>query len=242
MHRPGLLVLEFSGNSVTAVHARRGRRAARDRLRALARRTISTTSARCSPSRDATRTTVVWATAPPVSPTQFPSNYPRALAAAIRKLAATNAGLRVVDTGAALTTDGRTFARDAAVPARRGGVLRRRPHLVARSDDGLHFDCHGVHGPARRVPRVLRRRPPLRRSDRRRRRRRRATTRATSSSRSVAPFTIPNGPGGPAEAVHHELVDLVGGGDALVHDLLGLGDHREVDAVARRSPTPSRCP
>ena len=56
-----------------------------------------------------------------------------------------------------------------------------------------------------------------------------------SSSRNRRPYHAERA-GRPPEAVDHELVDLVGGGDALVDDLLGLGDHREVDAVRDESP------
>jgi len=141
-NRPGVLALEFSGNSGTpcmkggarafaVIGSERWRDQYLDDLRdvlAVAR---------------VTRTTVVWATAPPVSPTLFASNYPQTLAAAVRKLAATNGRLRVVDTGAALTTDGRSFSR--SLPCRPDEhAVCRNGRLVVRSADGLHFDCHGL--------------------------------------------------------------------------------------------------
>ena len=46
----------------------------------------------------------------------------------------------------------------------------------------------------------------------------------------------------PAEAVHHQLVDLGAGRDALVDDALRLARHREVHAGSRRTPTASGCP
>lgn len=141
-HRPRVLVLEFSGNSFTpclrdpagvlpTIGSARWLTHYLDDLRdvlAIAR---------------ATHTTVIWATAPPVSPTQISSNYPRTLAAAIRKLSLTNDRLRVVDTGAALTTDGRTFSR--ALPCRPDESAQcENGQVIARADDGLHFDCHGI--------------------------------------------------------------------------------------------------
>jgi hypothetical protein len=142
VNRPGVLALEFSGNSGTPCM--------KDGAGALA--VIGSDGWRdqyVDDLRDVlavarvTRTTVVWATAPPVSPTQFDRNYPRTLAVAVRKLAATNDRLRVVDTGAMLTTDGRSFSR--TLPCRPDErAVCRDGRLVVRSDDGLHFDCHGL--------------------------------------------------------------------------------------------------
>ena len=144
-HRPGVLVLEFSGNSGTACL----------RVRAGTLPTIGSNgwlTHYLDDLRDVlavartTDTTVVWATAPPVSPSQFSSNYPRTLAAAIRKLAATNDLLHVVNTGAALTADGRTFSH--TLPCRPDEVAYcQNGRLVARADDGLHFDCQGIPDP-----------------------------------------------------------------------------------------------
>jgi hypothetical protein len=141
-HRPGVLVLEFSGNSLTPC------------LRDPAGVLPTTGSAQwlghyLDDLRDvlaiarATRTTVIWATAPPVSPSQFSSNYPRTLAAAVRQLSLTNDQLRVVDSGASLTTDDHTFAR--TLPCRPDeSAYCQNGQVVVRADDGLHFDCHGI--------------------------------------------------------------------------------------------------
>jgi hypothetical protein len=141
-HRPGVLVLEFSGNSGSAC--------LRDGAGTLP--TIGSTGwlthylddlRNVLATARTTDTTVIWATAPPVSPSQFSSNYPRTLAAAIRKLAATNDQLRVADTGAALTTDARTFSH--TLPCRPDEVaFCHNGRLVVRADDGLHFDCQGI--------------------------------------------------------------------------------------------------
>ena len=48
------------------------------------------------------------------------------------------------------------------------------------------------------------------------------------------------GPGRPAEAVGHELVDLLAGGDALVDDAARFADHGEVDAVRDEAPARRR--
>src|SRR3954453_16827853 len=48
------------------------------------------------------------------------------------------------------------------------------------------------------------------------------------------------GSGGPAEAVGHELVDLLARRDAFVHHTVRLADHREVDAVRDEAPTRRR--
>lgn len=141
-HRPGVLVLEFSGNSGSAC--------LRDDAGTLP--TIGSTGwlthylddlRNVLATARTTDTTVIWATAPPVSPSQFSSNYPRTLAAAIRKLAATNDQLHVADTGAALTTDARAFSH--TLPCRADEVaFCQNGRLVVRADDGLHFDCHGI--------------------------------------------------------------------------------------------------
>src|SRR6478672_9031541 len=143
--RPGVLVLEFSGNSLTACM--------RDRSGALP--TIGSTRWLSHYLDDlrgvlavagTTGTTVLWATAPPVSRSQFSSDYPRRIAAAIRKLAATNDRLHVVDTGAALTADGRAFSH--TLPCRPDeAAYCENGRLVVRSDDGLHFDCQGFPDP-----------------------------------------------------------------------------------------------
>lgn len=143
--RPGVLVLEFSGNSLTACM--------RDGSGALP--TIGSTRwlshylddlRRVLAVAGTTGTTVLWATAPPVSPSQFSSDYPRSIAAAIRKLAATNDRLHVVDTGAALTADGHAFSY--TLPCRPDeAAYCENGRLVVRSDDGLHFDCRGFPDP-----------------------------------------------------------------------------------------------
>jgi hypothetical protein len=143
--RPGVLVLEFSGNSLTACM--------RDRSGALL--TIGSTRWLSHYLDDlrsvlavagTTGTTVLWATAPPVLRSQFSSDYPRRIAAAIRKLAATNDRLHVVDTGAALTADGRTFSH--TLPCRPDeAAYCENGRLVVRADDGLHFDCQGLPDP-----------------------------------------------------------------------------------------------
>ncbi len=141
-HRPGLLVLEFSGNSSTAcMRDRTGTLPAPGSNRWLAHYLDDVRGVLAI--AHATGTTVLWATAPPISPTQYPSDYPRRLAAAIRKLATTFSWLRVADTGEALTTDGHSFSH--TLPCRPDeSAYCERGQLVARSDDGLHFDCHGV--------------------------------------------------------------------------------------------------
>jgi hypothetical protein len=141
---PDVLVLEFSGNSGTPCMAEGGgdllpvgsdrwRRRYLDDLRVVlgvARRT---------------GTRVVWAAAPPLSPERFPSNYPRGLAVAIRRLSRDHGRLRVVDAGTALADAGGGYA--ATLPCRPDeAAYCRDGRVVVRSDDGLHFDCHGVPG------------------------------------------------------------------------------------------------
>jgi hypothetical protein len=140
--RPDVLVLEFSGNSGTPCMAEGGgdllpigsdrwRRRYLEDLRVvlgIARRTD---------------TRVVWAAAPPLSPEKFPGNYPRGLASAIRRLSRDHDRLRVVDAGTALATAGGGYA--ATLPCRPDeAAYCRDGRVVVRSDDGLHFDCHGV--------------------------------------------------------------------------------------------------
>jgi hypothetical protein len=144
--RPGVLVLEFSGNSGTAcmgddetggalaIGSEPWRDRYLDDLRAILAIARSTD------------TTIVWATAPPLSLTQFASNYPADLAAAVRRLARGDRGLRVVDSGAALAGADAAFAR--TLPCREDEqAYCGDGQLVVRADDGLHFDCHGVQGP-----------------------------------------------------------------------------------------------
>jgi hypothetical protein len=141
---PDVLVLEFSGNSGTPCMAEGGgdllpigsdrwRRRYLDDLRVVlgvARRT---------------GTRVVWAAAPPLSPEKFPSNYPRGLAVAIRRLSRDHDRLRVVDAGTALAAAGGGYAP--TLPCRPDeAAYCRDGRVVVRSDDGLHFDCHGVAG------------------------------------------------------------------------------------------------
>jgi hypothetical protein len=143
-HRPQVLVLEFSGNS--------GTDCMRDRAGDL--RVIGSAGWRAQylvdlrailKVADLTRTRVVWATAPPVSPVIFPSDYTSTLARAIRTLEPANSRLRVVDTGAALTTDG-SFAHSLPCrPDEHAGC--RDGRIAARSVDGLHFDCQGLSNP-----------------------------------------------------------------------------------------------
>jgi hypothetical protein len=139
--RPDVLVLEFSGNSGTpCMRGRDGRLLAigseQWRARYLADLEAVLTIA------GTTDTRVVWATAPPLSPDRFATDYPRRLAAAIRDLAREHEHLRVVDTGAAVTADGHGFI--ATLPCRRDESPYCRDGRVAvRADDGIHFDCHG---------------------------------------------------------------------------------------------------
>jgi hypothetical protein len=142
-HRPDVLILEFSGNSFTPCMLGDGGRLLAIGSAPWRDRYLDDLRAVLAVART-TGTRVVWATAPPLSPDRFETNYPRGLAAAIRDLARDQEHLRVVDTGAALTTDGRDFA--ATLPCRpdeqaycRGG------RVEVRSDDGIHFDCHGVN-------------------------------------------------------------------------------------------------
>jgi hypothetical protein len=143
--RPQVVVLEFSGNSVTPcmrdssgellpIGSARWRARYLDDLRA-----VLTAAAGAGAQ-------VVWATAPPVRTPTGPENYPRLLAGAARRLAATNPTLRVADTGMALTSGDRSFT--ASLPCRADeGAFCRAGRIAARADDGLHFDCHGAPGP-----------------------------------------------------------------------------------------------
>lgn len=144
--RPGILVLEFSGNSGTPCMGDDGNGGAltigsepwRDRYLDDLRAILAVARS--------TDTTIVWATAPPLSPARFASNYPGELAAAIRRLARGESGLRVVDSGAALAGADAGFAR--TLPCREDEqAYCADGQLVVRADDGLHFDCHGVTGP-----------------------------------------------------------------------------------------------
>lgn len=140
--RPQVLVLEYSGNSYTGcmrdqvgtlleIGSRAWRNRYLDELRAVL--TVA----------KVTNTSVVWATAPPVRHAPDPDNYPRLLAAAVRKVASTHHQLRVADTGRALTTGDRSFTR--TLPCRsdeRAFCVDRR--IPSRAADGLHFDCHGT--------------------------------------------------------------------------------------------------
>ncbi len=140
--RPQVLALEFSGNSFTAcMSATTGtlltigspgwRARYLDDLR-----TVLTVAA-------FTGTSVLWETAPPVHHAMSPTNYPRVLAAAIRKLAATDTHLRVADAGAAVAGDHQSFTR--SQPCRRSeSAFCHDGRVTTRADDGLHFDCHGA--------------------------------------------------------------------------------------------------
>lgn len=144
-HRPAVVVLEFSGNSYTACMRDEqdtllpiGSAAWRaDYLDALRRvREVAHT----------TGTTIVWATAPPLSPDRFPTNSPHGLATAIRRATVGDPDVRVVDTGAALAADGLSF--DATLPCRPGEqAFCTGGRVVVRAADGLHFDCHGATEP-----------------------------------------------------------------------------------------------
>ncbi len=142
--RPQVLVLEFSGNSFTPCM----RSAAGPLL------VIGSTEWRDHYLADlhdvldvarVTDTTVVWATAPPVHHPPAPDDYPRQLAAAVRAVAATNHRLHVVDTGAAVAGTDRSFSR--SLPCRAHEAFCHDGRVVARADDGLHFDCHGTTDP-----------------------------------------------------------------------------------------------
>ncbi|MGZ4691439.1 MAG: DUF459 domain-containing protein [Acidimicrobiia bacterium] len=140
--RPEVLVLEFSGNSFTdcmrdtaGVPLPVGSTRWRDRYLDGLRDILAVANV--------TDTAVLWATAPPVRHFTDPENYPRLLAAAARKLAATHRRLRVVDTGAALTSGGKSL--ESTLPCRpdeRAFCVDGR--IPVRAADGLHFDCHGT--------------------------------------------------------------------------------------------------
>jgi hypothetical protein len=140
--RPDVLVLEFSGNSGTPCMAQAGGNLlpiGSDRWR---RRYLEDLRVVLGVARR-TGTRIVWAEAPPLSPEKFPGNYPRGLASAIRRLSRDDARLRVVDTGTALAAAGGGYAP--TLPCRADEVAYCRDgRVVVRSDDGLHFDCHGV--------------------------------------------------------------------------------------------------
>jgi hypothetical protein len=143
-HRPDVLVLEFSGNALTACMRGDDGTQLTSGSAAWRARYLEDLRAVLALART-TGTSVVWVTAPPLSPDRFPTNYPRALAAAIRALGPA-AGVRVVDTGRALTDDGRTFTR--TLPCRPDEqTMCSAGRIVVRSDDGIHFDCHGTATP-----------------------------------------------------------------------------------------------
>lgn len=138
--RPQVLVLEFSGNSFTPCMHRAagpllviGSTEWRDRYLTDVRAVLDVARV--------TATSVVWATAPPVHHPPEPDDYPRQLAAAVRAVAATNHRLHVVDTGAAVAGTDRTFSR--SLPCLPHEAFCHDGRIVARADDGLHFDCHG---------------------------------------------------------------------------------------------------
>lgn len=139
--RPQVLVLEFSGNSFTpcmlddAEHLLViGSNQWRDRYVADLQAVLSVARV--------TETTVLWATAPPEHHPPAPDDYPRELAVAVRAVASTNHRLRVADTGAAVAGTGRSFSR--SLPCRPHEGFCHDGRIVARADDGLHFDCHGL--------------------------------------------------------------------------------------------------
>ncbi len=139
--RPQVLVLEFSGNSFTpCMHSSAGPLLVigstewRDRY-------LTDLHAVLDVAR-VTDTTVVWATAPPVHHPPAPDDYPRQLAAAVRAVAATNHRLHVVDTGAAVAGKDRSFSP--SLPCLPHEPFCHDGRVVARADDGLHFDCHGT--------------------------------------------------------------------------------------------------
>ena len=140
--RPQVIVLEFSGNSLTecmrnerGANLRIGSDGWRDRylddLHAIVK------------VANATDTTVVWGTAPPVDTPGSPTDYPRRITGAVRALAERTPNLEVADTGAALTTDGHSYRP--TLPCRSDErEICTDGHVVVRSDDRLHFDCHGA--------------------------------------------------------------------------------------------------
>jgi hypothetical protein len=143
--RPQVLVLEFSGNSGTecmldgaGAFLEIGSDGWRDRYLADLRDVLTVAGV--------TGTSVVWATAPPVHHPPALENYPRLLAAAMRRLARTDARLHVVATGKALTTDGRTFAPTLPCQPDEAAICHDG-RVDARAVDGLHFDCHGTPDP-----------------------------------------------------------------------------------------------
>jgi hypothetical protein len=141
--RPDVLVLEFSGNSATPCMAGDGGRLLTIGSPSWQARYLDDLQAVVVLAGQ-TGTDVVWATAPPLSPERFPTNYPRKLAASIRALARDQDHLLVVDTGAAVAADGREFA--ATLPCRPDEApYCRDGRVVVRSFDGIHFDCHGRH-------------------------------------------------------------------------------------------------
>ena len=140
--RPQVVVLEFSGNSSTpcmrndrGAQLRIGSDAWRDRYLDNLAAVVKVATA--------TDTTVVWATAPPVDHPGSPQDYPRVLAAAVRKVAAHEPHLEVAETGAALTNDDHSYRT--SLPCRPDErELCTDGRIVVRSIDRLHFDCHGA--------------------------------------------------------------------------------------------------
>ncbi len=140
--RPQVLVLEYSGNSYTGCMRRKDGELLRIGSPAWRNRYLDDLRTVVKVAR-ATKTSVVWATAPPVHHAPDPVNYPRRLTAAVRKIASSHHDLRIADTGTALTTDHRSFSR--TLPCRsdeRAFCVDRR--IPSRAADGLHFDCHGT--------------------------------------------------------------------------------------------------
>jgi hypothetical protein len=144
-HRPAVVVLEFSGNSFTACM-----RDARDVLLPIGSAAWRTDYLddlqRVRQVAHTTGTTIVWATAPPLPPERFATNYPHGLAAAIRHATAGDPNVRVVDTGAALAADGGSFAPTLPCRADEQAYCAGGRVLV-RAADGLHFDCRGTTDP-----------------------------------------------------------------------------------------------
>jgi hypothetical protein len=143
-HRPPVVVLEFSGNSITRCMRRAdgsylaiGSSAWLERYLDDARAVLNVAAA--------TDATVLWATAPPVRQPGSPADYPRQLAAAMRTLAASEPHLLVVDTGRALTTDNHAYRRALQCRSDEGTFCVGR-RIDVRANDGLHFDCHGTPG------------------------------------------------------------------------------------------------
>jgi hypothetical protein len=144
--RPRVVVLEFSGNSGTPcmvdparsiafpIGSEEWRERYLDDLRAIL--AIART----------TGTTVVWATAPPVSPARFVANYPSTLADVIGRIARSDTHLAVVESGRAVAGADGAFA--ATLPCREDErAYCADGQLEVRADDGLHFDCHGRQAP-----------------------------------------------------------------------------------------------